>query len=288
MHSSTAPTESAPAWFENALAQQAAVGDVVVDGATISFRSWGELRQRVPDVLLVHGGAAHARWWDHLAPLLATDRRVAAIDLSGHGDSAHRSEYSVQRWTDELTAVISAGGLGERPVVVGHSLGGLVTAALARREGPGLGGAVIVDSPLDARGPGAAFGAARVYPTQADAVARFRPVPAQSMLPWVAAHIAKVSVHEVPGGWGWKFDPRIVDIADELPTSLDGLRCPVVLVAGEHGLLSKDALQGVAESDAVALLEVPGAGHAMMLDQPLALLAAIRGVLAGWEFSGSR
>lgn len=283
VHSPARRPEPAPAWFEEAIAQRPEVEEVVVDGATIAFRAWGESREGSRDVLLVHGGAAHGRWWDHVAPLLAVGRRVVALDLSGHGDSTHRPEYSVEHWVDELAAVLVAGRLGAEPVVVGHSLGGLITIALARRGTPALGGAVIVDSPLHITGPGPTFGTARVYASEAEAVSRFRPVPAQPMLPWIAGRIAATSVRAVPGGWGWKFDPRFIDTTDELPTTTDGVRCRMVLIAGEHGILPAEARQALDESTDVTVLEIPQAGHAIMLDQPLVLLAALRGVLAGWE-----
>ena len=43
-----------------------------------------------PGLLLVHGNAAHAYWWSFIAPLLARDYNVAAMDLSGMGDSGWR------------------------------------------------------------------------------------------------------------------------------------------------------------------------------------------------------
>lgn len=283
----------APAWFTNALATTPEVDETTVAGATISFRTWGEAATgRTADVLLVHGGAAHARWWDAIAPLLAVHRRVVALDMSGHGDSDHTESYSLDGWADELAAVISATGLGRRTVVIGHSLGGIVSAVLARRGSPALEGLVVVDSPIEPSGPGTlvdadnpAFGRARVYPTAAAAVERFRPIPLQSSLDYAAAHIASSSVREVEGGWGWKFDPRFVTMTGETPRTLDGLPCPVVFVGGEHGMLSSAAREAMQSSPEVSVVEIPDAGHAMMLDHPLALTAALRGVLAGWETS---
>jgi pimeloyl-ACP methyl ester carboxylesterase len=278
----------APRWFEDALAIAPAVSSVSVDGARISYRTWGTSRSS-GDVLLVHGGAANARWWDHLAPLLASDRRVVAVDLSGHGDSDHRSEYSLATWADELAAVVRDAGLAPLPVVIGHSLGGFVTVELARRGMPGLGGAVIVDSPIGEspapRSPEptpARFGNSRVYPTSADAIQRFRAVPPQPMLPYVAAHIAESSVREVEGGWGWKFDPAFIRLGGGIPQSLRDLACRAVLIAGERGIVPAAVVEESRGLPGVAVVEVPDAGHAIMLDQPLALLAALRGILAGW------
>ena len=57
--------------------------------------------------MLVHGGAAHSGWWDHVAPLL-TWHRVVALDLTGHGDSDRREVYDMRLWAREVVAVAAA------------------------------------------------------------------------------------------------------------------------------------------------------------------------------------
>ncbi|MEZ4290203.1 MAG: alpha/beta fold hydrolase [Myxococcota bacterium] len=52
---------------------------------------------------------------------------VAALDLSGHGDSGHRERYSLEGWTREVMAVARHAGIDGPPVLVGHSMGGFVT-----------------------------------------------------------------------------------------------------------------------------------------------------------------
>src|SRR3954466_14648293 len=111
-----------PSWFTQALAQEPDHRDVVVAGARVAYRVWGAAR--APGVVLVHGGAAHAGWWDHVAPLLS-GHRVAALDLTGHGDSDRRAEYDPFLWAREVVEVAAAEDL-YRPVVVGHSMGGWV------------------------------------------------------------------------------------------------------------------------------------------------------------------
>ena len=280
-----------PLWFEDAVASEPTASETEVAGARIAFRTWGAPSEtNAPDLVLVHGGAANSRWWDHLAPLLASDRRVVAIDLSGHGDSGHRSDYSPDRWADELDAVIGASGLSRPPVVVGHSLGGFVTMRLAARGTTRLAGVIIVDSPIgEKREPTPLepdpvnFGKGRVHGTAAEVVARFRPVPRQPALPYIAAHVAENSVREVDGGWTWKFDPTFLHLRSEIPADLRGLSCPAVLIFGENGIVPPEVRHSSQQIAGVAVVEIPDAYHAIMLDQPLALLAAIRGVLAGWS-----
>ena len=82
-----------PAWFTAAVSTPAAEAVVDVDGTAIAYRAYGDRGGR--GLMLLHGGAAHARWWDHIAPLLTADHRVVAVDLSGHGDSGRRGAYSL-------------------------------------------------------------------------------------------------------------------------------------------------------------------------------------------------
>src|SRR5262245_50060285 len=110
----------APKWFIDAVATPGTSSVVDVDGLAIHYRTWGE--QRNPGLLLVHGGAAHNHWWDFVAPLLSEHYFVAALDLSGHGDSAWRQEYPREAWAAELIGVSQACAFDGPPIVVGHSM----------------------------------------------------------------------------------------------------------------------------------------------------------------------
>src|SRR3546814_14531039 len=84
--------------------------------------------------MLVHGGAAHAHWWDFIAPQLTHHYHVAAIDLSGHGDSGHRDAYAMEQWAREVLHAAGAPGM-DRPITVGPSMGGFVPMLTAARHG---------------------------------------------------------------------------------------------------------------------------------------------------------
>ena len=168
-------------------------------------------------IVLVHGGAAHSRWWDHIGPLLADDRRVVAIDLSGHGDSGRRESYSFDVWAREILAVAADAGLDAPPTVIGHSMGGVVTLRLAALFGSRIEGAVVIDSPVRDPAPEerAAQDAARLpraarLPDQGKRPSPASvPVPDQPVLGYIADHVAATSVRQVDGGWTWKWDPRV-------------------------------------------------------------------------------
>jgi pimeloyl-ACP methyl ester carboxylesterase len=280
-----------PAWFTAALAAPVAERTTMVAGATIAYRAWGEPTGR--GIVLVHGGAAHSRWWDHIAPLLAQGRRVVALDLSGHGDSGRRTSYSLDVWAREVRAVAADAELGELPTVIGHSMGGMVTLRLAALFGSRIAGAVVIDSAVRDMSPEEraaqeqrAFRRQRVYPSREAVVARFRPVPNQPVLGYIADHVAATSVRPVEGGWTWKWDPGIFGRRRrEVP--LTQLDCRAALLRAEHGLVSAELSDVMYDrlGRVAPVIEIPAAGHHVMLDQPIALVAAIRTLLSDWDHS---
>lgn len=288
----------APQWFKDALAIGPESRFVEVAGARIHYLRWGD-RAR-PGLLLVHGNAAHAHWWDFIAPFLARDYNVAAIDLSGMGDSDWRQNgYAMETFAREELAVCEDAGmfkLDEPPVIVGHSFGGFVTMLTGGLYGDRLAGVVIVDSPVnppDRPGgpPKRAIKPHNVYPSLAAAMARFRLMPPQTsenlyLVDWVARN----SLKEVAGGFTWKFDPAIwqrFSIGDTAER-LKATRCRIAVFRGEHSVLLPPQIGEYMFNllgRSAPMVEIPQAQHHIMLDQPLALVAALRALLADWEHS---
>jgi pimeloyl-ACP methyl ester carboxylesterase len=288
----------APGWFRRALHTPFFDEHVEVDGARIHYLAWGEPGRR--GLVFVHGGAAHAHWWTHVAAAYARQYRVVAIDLSGHGDSEHRERYALEQWAAEVVAVAADAGIEGQPVVVGHSMGGFVSIATAALHPDAVDGVIVVDSPVAApdHEVGAArakqaFGVPKIYPTLDDALARFRTVPPQEhYLPYVMHHVARRSLHEADGGWCWKFDHNLFNAFTEsiravaLPY-LPQVRCRFALLRAENGLVTPDIGESMYEmlGRSAPVVELPEAGHHGMLDEPLVLTTAIRSLLADWDHS---
>jgi pimeloyl-ACP methyl ester carboxylesterase len=281
-----------PPWFCAALESGVEPGSVAVDGAMINYRAFGQ--QGDSGIVLVHGGAAHARWWDHIAPLLARASRVVALDLSGHGDSGRRDVYTLDHWAHEVLAVAGAAGITGPPIVIGHSMGGFVALRVAGLYGSQIEGVVVIDSPVrditpeeQAARDQRAFGPLRVYPTREAAIARFHPIPDQPALPYILAHVAATSIHAVDGGWSWKFDPRIFGRPQFTPALLARLDCRVAMFYAEHGIVSPQISELMYDrlGRRAPLVEIPAAGHHVMLDHPIALVTGIRTLLSDWDHS---
>ncbi len=293
--------EDAPGWFRRALHTPFFDEQVDVDGTKIHYLAWGEPGRR--GIVFVHGGAAHAHWWTHIAAPFSRQFRVAALDLSGHGDSDRREAYSLERWSDEVMAVADDAGIEGPPVIVGHSMGGFVTIATAAMHAERLAGVIVLDSPVaepdhevGAARAGAAFGVPKVYPSAEEALARFRTIPPQDHdLPYVMHHVARRSLRAVDGGWSWKFDHDLFSAftssirAVALPY-LPQVTCRFALLRAEHGLVTPDIGESMYQmlGRAAPVVELPEAGHHAMLDQPLVLITAIRTLLADWDHSTPR
>jgi pimeloyl-ACP methyl ester carboxylesterase len=261
---------------------------VEVCGARVAYRVWG--RRGAPVVVLVHGGAAHAGWWDHVAPALAPRHRVVALDLTGHGSSDARSRYDFLSWSDEIEAVGTAEAEGERFFVAGHSLGSVAAMATAYRHGDRVAGTVAVDPPdwlvadggLDARRT--VLNPRRYHPSRELAAARFQARPTDpARVSYVERHVAERSVHLTPDGWTWRFDPAVTG-HDTFPDELWGDDIgPVVLVRAERGLLTPaQAAELSARLGGAEERVIDDSGHHIMLDQPLALTACLRDILTRW------
>jgi pimeloyl-ACP methyl ester carboxylesterase len=283
-----------PAWFSEAIAVSPVSSVVTCDAVPIHYRVWPAVTPTdQPGLVLVHGNAAQSSWWDHLAPILASDRRVAALDLSGHGDSGRRDRYDVPRWSREVRAVSAAADLWPGAILIGHSLGGMVAFGAARQAGDLVGGVIMIDSLIVKRTAEdkldrqrRAETPRRIYADRSAALGAYRPQPVQSdVLQYVRAHIAQTAIRPVDGGWTWKSDPVIYARPDLPECFLADVEAPLALLYGEHGLLDAAMLATMHRrlGPAADFRVIPGAGHHIMLDKPRELAAAIREVLTGWS-----
>jgi len=289
---------AAPEWFRWAVSQPKQSRTVSVENCPIHYFLWpaGAQRSFRRGLLFVHGGGAHANWWSFITPYFTRDFDVAAIDLSGMGDSGWRPSYTSELRAQEIRAVIADAGLGERPFVIGHSFGGFMTMKFASQYGEELGGAVIVDSPIrspeeEAQSPLSPprWGNRKIYESFDAALARFRLMPPQSCdNDFIVEYIARHSLRPVDGGWSWKFDGAAMGtrrFGEPFREYLQAVRCRAALIFGEKSaLVSRERASYMSQlmGPLAPVVEVPEAQHHVMIDQPLAFVAALRMLLESW------
>jgi pimeloyl-ACP methyl ester carboxylesterase len=311
----------APDWFEQVIAVEPERSRVPVLGAQIELLTWGERGK--PGLIFVHGNSAHADWWSFIAPYFAATHRVAALSVSGMGDSDWREHYSFEIFATEIHEAGRAAGLydgGARPVYIGHSFGGGQVFYSAARHPERMSACILVDTGFGGpptreeaermereavargepagrwRGPPQRSGPHRVYPTFEQALTRFRFMPPQ--VPgnlYVADFIARRSLKPAPlpdgsgEGWTWKFDPSLWSKLERSGMATPDTRTdvPMVHIYGERSAIIRRHAQAGRDPNEVLAgvpsIVIPDSEHHIMVDQPLALVAALRSVLMMWE-----
>lgn len=248
-------------------------------------------RDDLPVLVLLHGFRAHARWWDFIAPFFADQYRVIAPDFSGMGDSEERAHYDSGTFAADITGLLAVLGI-EHAVGVGHSYGGS-RLLRACADAPALfQHAVLIDSYLLFLGdagpalPNKLLGS-RTYPDFASAYARHRLMPDQdNAMPFLVDHIARHAMRETPDGWRWKFDPAMPATGYREPDGaalLAQVRIPVDFIHGQHSAVvtaARAARTVAGLSQGRGPVTIPYGQHHLMLDQPLALVSALRALLA--------
>lgn len=261
-----------------------------VEGATIAYQHWKNPGK--PGLLFVHGHAAHAHWWDFIAPAFISDYDVVAIDNSGSGDSDHREEYSAALFAQEIVSCIQAAGLNSC-IVVGHSFGGTMTRIAAHLYPDQLKSIVIIDSALPAKKSSREpipmpKVRPRFYESLEQGKRRFRLRPPQPCdNKFILDYIAGYSLQETPKGFKFKLDGAVfakMSLAEEFPAAADmvsGMQIPVGFIYGEKSRFFPPAIADGLGSilDSTLIRAVPNAYHHVFVDQPLAFIEALKDLL---------
>ncbi|HEV8441688.1 MAG TPA: alpha/beta hydrolase [Methylomirabilota bacterium] len=260
-----------------------------VNGLTLSALEWGTDGR--PVLCFLHGGSAHAHWFDAVAPAFADRYHVLSLDQRGHGESdwppaaARDTAYATTEFVSDLVGVLDALGC-ERATLCGHSMGGHNAMACAIWHPDRVQALIVADSrpviPADRldmmhqrgrRGP-------RLHDSLDVAIGRFRLRPGDTTAdPALLAHLARQAIVERAGRFLYRFDPDCNGMRrpTDLWPLLEGIRAPTLLVrAGRSPVLTRAMAEEMAGRIPRARLEeIPGAYHHLVLDQPAAFTAAM-------------
>ena len=245
-----------------------------------------------PAMVCLHGGAAHAHWYDFVAGGFTADYHVRSLDQRGHGDS-HRADppdYSYARYAADLAEVAEKLDLRDF-VLIGHSMGGTVALEYAATYPGRVARLVLVDTTLQmtpdrvaalrevgARRPGG-------YATRDEFIERYRLRPAgTTAAPEILRHLAERSCRQdADGAWRHKFDRDVYstrETTDGLP-HWNRIRIPALLVkAARSQRLSPPVYAEVkSRCPQVELTEVPDCDHHVTLDNPEGFVRAVKAFL---------
>lgn len=262
---------------------------VVAGGLRLHYLDWGRRGGR--PLLLVHGAAQTAHSFDEVAPDLARDHHVVAMDQRGHGESdwAPAGRYRRTDYTADLAAMLD--GLGWRTAaLIAMSLGGLNAIAFAAAHPERVRGLVLVDVVPTVAAPGreaiAAQLAVRDFASFDEAVERAHAFNPRRTLENIRERLRHALREQSDGRWSYRFDPAMGEGAaanlDWLWVQVRRLRCPTLLIRGaESPVLSLEgATRFLSEARGSRMAEVAGAGHSVMGDNPAGFVAAVRPFLA--------
>ncbi|MER5185466.1 alpha/beta hydrolase [Streptomyces sp. NPDC002896] len=274
---------------------QSALADLADTPATSRWVRSGQVRihaldyggDGVPAVLLP-GITSPAITMDFVARALRGLVRPVVVDMRGRGLSDSGDSYALERYADDVAAVVDGLGL-DRPVLLGHSMGARVAAAASAR-GMELRGTVLVDPPLSGPGRGPYPVILAAFREQLDAAAGGITADDVAAV-WPAWPRRE---QELRARWLSTCDATAVeathhgfeheDFFDWWPR----VAAPTALVYGEDSPMVPAA--GVAEAAAVnpaaRLIGVPGAGHMVFWDAPERSVSVVRELLTEWTGAG--
>ena len=272
--------------------QSASSRHLVVNGVSLHALEWP--KPGAPGLCLLHGGAAHAHWFDEVVTPFTRRYHVIALDQRGHGESAWPSPpaYATEDFVADLLGVADALGW-PRMTVVGHSMGGANSMALAAWHPERVERLVVVDSrpsiPPERLGVMHERGARalrtpRRHPSPDAAVASFRLLPRETnATAALLDHVARAGIVERDGGWSYRFDPAANSSRrpHDLWPHLSRITAPTLLVrAALSPILTPDMLTRMAKAiPDVRTVEVEDAYHHVTLDRPEAFVSAVSGFL---------
>jgi pimeloyl-ACP methyl ester carboxylesterase len=238
--------------------------------------------------VLAHGFSDNGRCWASLLPVLASEFDVVAYDARGHGlsDAPDSSAYSADELADDLLALVAALGL-ERPVLVGHSMGGN-TIGWATLKQPDLPRALVFeDSAIPPSPPPAGPTPEQLDALRAGLVRWVRSLrersqgelvelarrenprwPGEDLEPWAESKLQLSEV--VLSAFG---ERQRTDLAVHFPE----LPCPALFLKADADEAERERQRAVvAALPDAQLVHVPGAGHNVRRDEHARSVAALQ------------
>ncbi len=261
-------------------------------GYTIAAQCYGD--NKLPILLAFHGWLDNAQSFALLAPLLAKNFHVIAIDLPGHGRSSHVAAGGHYHFFDAIfTAAALMNNLSDKPIhLLGHSLGACLVSLL---------GGVIPErirsiALIEALGPFSAPAQtcpeqlhqyihtvidrnkirSSAYPTFEHAIAARS--KAGHLAPQLAALLASRGVSEQDGKFYWSHDRRLLATSpirmteEQVLACLKNISCPVLFIKADQGMRMEAEILANREKSIKNLdIKTTAGGHHVHMEKPEAV-----------------
>lgn len=242
---------------------------IEVEGRLLAYEEYGS--PEGDPVCLLHGAGTNRSIWQPVAEVISARHHVIALDLPGHNESGGPPARTIPELTNLVRSWQTALGI-EHPVLIGHSMGGAVALAYVARYGADLRAVGLVST-----------------------AANFE-LPVEVVDRWCADEQAYLD-EELGGLVAPGASPEVIDRLNAIrktnrhETRAADLRACLVWDAGGAGPITLPTLLMTAEHDLPVirtqmqswhaafpdsqLIDVPDAGHMMLVEQPQRSAAAI-------------
>jgi 3-oxoadipate enol-lactonase len=235
-------------------------------------------------VVFLHGvGGAARAWAPQMQSFASAGFAPVALDLPGYGARPPVGEMHFDALAADVEAAIAEHGL-QRPVLVGHSLGGMVTQTMLRRRPDGYAAAVLCCTSPAFGNPGGDF--------QKKFVAdRLAPLDSGKRMADLAAGIIGEIVGPAPDAAGRNLAVACMGavpaetyraavqclVGFDERANLGAIRVPVLCLAGEHDRNAPPSMMErmAGRIPAARYVCLPGLGHLPNLEAPAAFDATV-------------
>lgn len=245
-----------------------------------------------PPLVLLHGLSSRLQSWDYLLPDLLPDWQVFAVDLRGHGVSAHPpSGYRAADYAADISAFLQV-VIDQPAVLLGHSLGAVTAILAAAQAGPAVRGLILCDPPLTIWHTTVANTPTFQFWFQSVLTALRESRTVDDLRQFYRAAMPKLAEPELTelAETLWQVAPGALEAAlqDEVGAGTDiwselaKIDCPALFLQGEQSLgaaLWDEAVEGIQQwMPQAVVVKLPGFGHSthMAVGNILAQLQAFR------------
>ncbi|GAB2500330.1 alpha/beta fold hydrolase [Arenimonas alkanexedens] len=280
----------------------------------MSSAGWREIRLASPrgELVALRGGTAGGPrllclhgWLDNAASFLPLGAELGefdlvALDLPGHGGSAHRApghDYAFADWIHDVLDALDALGWKQADLL-GHSMGGAIAGTVAAAAPTRVRRLALIEALGPVAGdPGAAGSRLREAVAARRALAARAPrviadvntalaarLAASKMTPAAARLIVERNLRRVEGGYAWRSDPRLTLptqlrlTEDTVQAMLRAIEAPVLVVAADPSPVYFSAAVRTQRLDCLAdgRLEVIAGGHHLHMEQAAQVAVPLR------------
>ena len=235
---------------------------------------------------MLHGLTASGNCWSETAHFLDKDYDIIMPDARGHGESAYSdSGYSYEDNAEDISGLIKSLGL-KRPVLLGHSMGGMTAAVVASRSPELPGGLVLADPAFlsimvqqDIRSSDITGEHRRTLEKSIEELTAELQIKHPLRSPELIRHMARAKLQTRVAAFDVLTPPN-----PDFKLLVGTIKVPTLLIFGDKGVMTCSSAREIQNINPLfQIVQIPGAGHGLHYDRPEAFANAVRSFISSLE-----